>query len=298
MGNDNREIDVHTMMGHQHIELGAKCLGSLAQFSQEQVHIIVHEDGSVTEKDMEDFTAHVPKSSFVMKKDADEQMNDFLYKYPACKRLRDNLVFGLKIFDIQVIGAGENLAYMDCDILFLKPFSGLFQMPPDPNAGGVFMRDLLQGYCLRSTQLLLTPRLKLADRVNGGLLYFRRTAFDWDLVEWFLTNDQFAVHPYWKEQTAWSALAAATRSWMWSEKQVRVVASERDFDDELAIAHFVSNYRGLLEKAPVHSLLATQPTKIHLVPGGECTSTKLFVDELRRKCQRLGLVSKTRRGFA
>ena len=160
------------------------------------------------------------------------------------------------------------------------------------------MRDLLQGYCLRSTQLLLTPRLKLADRVNGGLLYFRRTAFDWDLVEWFLTNDQFAVHPYWKEQTAWSALAAATRSWMWSEKQVRVVASERDFDDELAIAHFVSNYRGLLEKAPVHSLLATQPTKIHLVPGGECTSTKLFVDELRRKCQRLGLVSKTRRGFA
>jgi hypothetical protein len=285
------------MMGHQHIGLGARCLGSLAKFSQEPVHVIVHEDGSVTEEDKEEFLARVPDSSFVMKKDADPQMNDFLDRYPACKHLRDTLVSGLKIFDIQVLGSDENSAYTDCDILFLKPFAGLFQMPPDPNAGGVFMRDRIQAYCVRSTQLLLTPGLKLADRLNGGLLYFRRAAFDWDLVEWFLTHNQFKVHPYWKEQTAWSVLAAATQSWMWSEKQVRVIASERDFDDDLVVAHFVSNYRSLLDKAPANASSAAFPTKIVSVPGGECTSLKLLLDELKRKGQRMGLVSKTGRAF-
>ena len=297
MGTNGRGIDVHTMMGHQHIGLGAKCLGSLAKFSQEPVHVIVHEDGSVTEEDKEEFFAQVPNSSFVMKRDADGQMNDFLGKYPACKHLRDTLVFGLKIFDIQVLGSDENLAYTDCDILFLKPFSNLFQMPPDPNAGGVFMRDRIQGYCLRSAQLLVTPRLKLADRVNGGLLYFRRAAFDWDLVEWFLTHDQFKVHPYWKEQTAWAVLAAATRSWMWREKQVRVIASERDFDGDLVAAHFVSNYRKLLDRAPKNGSGAAPPTKIQSMPGGECTSSKLLLDELKRKGQSMGLVSKTQRAF-
>jgi hypothetical protein len=297
MGTDQCGIDVHTMMGHMHIRLGAKCLGSLAKFSQEPVHVIVHEDGSVTEEDKEEFFAQVPNASFVIKRDADAQMNDFLEKYPACKNLRDTLVFGLKIFDIQVLGSGENLAYTDCDILFLKPFSDLFQMPPDPAAGGVFMRDRIQGYCLRSTQLLLTPGLKLADRVNGGLLYFRRAAFDWDLVEWFLTHNQFRVHPYWKEQTAWSVLAAATRSWMWSEKQVRVIASEFDFDEDLAVAHFVSNYRSLLDKAPADRSRTASPTKILSVPGGECTSSKLLLDELMRKGQSMGLVSRTRRAL-
>jgi len=145
--------------------------------------------------------------------------------------------------------------------------------------------------------LLLSPRLKLADRVNGGLLYFRRAAFDWDLVEWFLTHDRFKVHPYWKEQTAWSVLAAATRSWMWSERQVRVIASERDFDDDLVAAHFVSNYRNLLDRAPANASSAALPTKIHSMPGAECTSSKLLLDELKRKGQSMGLISRTQRAF-
>ena len=288
-------ITVHTMMGHKHIALGAKCLGSLVRCSQDPVRVIVHEDGSVSESDKEEFCAAVPNSSFVMKADADVQMNEFLYKYPACKHLRDTLVFGLKIFDIQVLGSGENLAYTDCDILFLKNFSNLFRMPPDPNAGGVFMRDPLQAYCLRSTQLLLTRKLKLADRLNGGLLYFRRSAFDWDLVEWFLTHSQFEVHPYWKEQTAWSVLAAATRSWMWSEKQVRVITSERDFDSDLVVAHFVSNYRNLLDKAPEMDSVGAPPSEIEAARGGYCTFPMLLMDELRREGRRRGVVPDRRR---
>jgi hypothetical protein len=272
------------MLGHKHVALAAQCLGSLVSSSQEPVHVIAHGDAGATEEDKEAFLARVPDTTFILKKDADGPVNEFLARYPACRRLRDNLVFGLKIFDIQLLGSDENLAYSDCDILFLKPFTDLFKMPPDPRAAGVFMFDPRQAYCLSPVQLLLTPRLRLANRLNGGLLYFRREAFDWDLVEWFLRHDQFRIHPYWKEQTAWSALAAHTHCWMWSERQVRVVRSERDFEDEeLAIAHFVSSYRWLMQKLPAEATQAPQPVAIRSAPGGYCTFSKYLLEEAKRK---------------
>jgi hypothetical protein len=279
-----RPLKVHTMLGHKHVELAAQCLGSLVEFSQEPIHVIAHGDASASEEDKQAFLDRVPSTTFILKKDADGPVNEFLARYPACRHLRDNLVFGLKIFDIQLLGEDENLAYTDCDILFLKPFTNLFKMPPAPEAAGVFMFDPRQAYCLTPMQLLRTRGLRLANRLNGGLLYFRRAAFDWDLVEWFLKHEQFTIHPYWKEQTAWSALAAHTHCWMWGEKQVRVVTSERDFEDEdLAIAHFVSSFRFLMKKIPAGIGQVAAPVSIRSAPGGSCTVANYLLDELKRK---------------
>jgi len=282
-----RELNVHTLVGHGQIALAARCLGSLVRAHHEPVHVIVHDDGSVTPEDMAQFRETVPHSSVVLRGDADECVNDFLAKYPACKRLRDTSVYGLKIFDLQVLEAGENIAYADSDILFLKPVAGLFEMPPDPRSGGAFMRDPQQAYCLRSVQLLTTPKLKLGDRVNAGLFYFRRSAFDWDLVEWFLSHDNFAVHPYWKEQTSWSVLAADANCWIWNEEQVKIVRTASDLNDKLAVAHFISTYRKLMEKAPAFDDKLS-PTQITCLPGGQCSFLDLFRDELARKRLRFG----------
>jgi hypothetical protein len=279
-----KRLNVHTMLGHKHIALAARCLGSLARFSAEPVHVILHEDGSVTDEDKEAFLAQVPDSTFILKKDADGPMNEFMARYPACRHLRDTLVFGLKIFDIQVLETDEHLAYTDCDILFLKPFNNLFAMPPDPKAGGVFMYDPREAYCLTPLQYLLTRGLRLVHRLNGGLLYFRRAAFDWDLVEWFLRHDEFRIHPYWKEQTAWSVLGAHTGCWMWSEEQVRVINTERDLAGErLAIAHFISSYRSLMDKVPEGVDSGAAPVRIECAPGEPCTFAKYMMDAAKRK---------------
>lgn len=276
-------LTVHTMLGHKHIGLAARCLGSLVKYAQEPIHVVAHEDGSVTEEDIETFVSRVPGASFVLKKDADGPMNEFMARYPACRRLRDNLVFGLKIFDIQVLETGEHLAYTDCDILFLRPFTNLFKMPPDPKAAGVFMYDPRQAYCLTPMQLLGTRRLRLADRLNGGLLYFRRAAFDWDLVEWFVSHDEFRIHPYWKEQTAWSVLAAHTGCWMWNEDQVRVISAARDLEGkELAIAHFISSYRKLIDTVPDGETNGVAPVEISCEPGRICTFPRYMWDEAKR----------------
>jgi hypothetical protein len=188
-------LNLHTMAGRNHIDLAARCLSSFVRYNDRPVHVVVHDDGTSQPEDVARFQAKVPRSTFVLKKDADPIVNEFMSKYPACRRLRDNLIYGLKIFDIQILEEGPELSYTDCDIVALRPISRFFRMPEDPTAGGVFMRDCRQAYCLTPMQLMQNAKLRLADRLNGGLLHFRRADFDWDLVEWFLAHDEYAIHP-------------------------------------------------------------------------------------------------------
>lgn len=270
------------MAGRNHIDLAARCLGSIVKYYDRPLHIIVHEDGSVRPEDVARFQEQIPNSSFVSKKDADPIVNESMARYPACRKLRDNLVYGLKIFDIQILEEGPELSYTDCDIIFVRPVSGLFRMPDDPLAGGVFMKDPIQAYCLTPLQLMQNKKLHLADRLNGGLLHFRRADFNWDLVEWFLTHDEYAIHPYWKEQTAWSVLAAATRSWFWDEDQVRVITTRSELNDKITVAHYVSSYRHLLQYAPEDGHEGETPVAIRMAPFEECTAWTYGAERARR----------------
>lgn len=271
-------LNLHTMAGAKHTDLAARCLSSIVKYCDQPLHVIVHDDGSATAEDVARFKEKVPNSSYVFKRDADPIVNDFLRKYPACRKLRDNLVYGIKIFDIQILEDGPELAYTDCDIIFVRPVTELFRLPPDAAAGGVFMKDPLQAYCLTPRQLLQTPKLHLADRLNGGLLHFRRADFDWDLVEWFLTHNEFTIHPYWKEQTAWSVLAQATKSWYWDEERVRVITKKHELTERVAVAHYTSNHRWLLPYAPENGHEGDLPIAVEMRPFEECTRWRFAAD--------------------
>jgi len=294
METSQRAIRLHTMFGHNHIELASRCLASMVKFYDQPIHVVVHEDGSVTEQDIVQFQRSVPDSSFVFKRDADVPVNEFLAKYPACRKLRDNLVYGLKIFDIQILESEPELSYADCDILFLRPLTRFFTLPDDTSAGGVFMKDPGQSYCLTPYQFMRNSKLHLADRLNGGLLHFKRSAFDWDLVEWFLGHDEYAIHPYWKEQTAWSVLAAASNSYAWEEKYCRVISSPSLLTPEMGVAHYVSSFRVFMKDIPAagHSVNET-PLFIPSIPFGKCHTVSFALENsvwrAKRIARRLGI---------
>lgn len=274
-------LNLHTMAGAKHTNLAARCLSSIVKYCDQRIHVIVHDDGSATQDDVARFQEKVPGGSYIFKRDADPIVNDFLAKYPACRKLRDNLVYGIKIFDIQILEDGPELSYTDCDIIFVRPVSGFFRLPPDSQAGGVFMKDPLQAYCLTPCQLLQTPKLHLANRLNGGLLHFRRADFDWDLVEWLVSHDEFTIHPYWKEQTAWSALAAATKCWYWEEDRVRVITKKHELTERVAVAHYVSNFRGLIQYAPEDGRESDPPVTVAVRPFEECTRLRFAASRTR-----------------
>ena len=275
---------VSTLLGHAHVEMGLLCLGSLLRFSAEPLRLRVHDDGSLTAADRERLAAALGEPEVVPRRVADERVEELLAARPAARAFRRENPLALKLFDLPVFagthegagtgkeaGAGERgstgkeaaaeegasvgegagldaedgeIRYCDSDVLFLRPFRGLFDLPA--GAGALFMRDPQNAYSVRSWHLLREPRLRLAAHVNSGIIVFRRRCFDLDLAEWFLAQPKYRFAPVWVEQTCWALLAQPAGCRLLDPAAVAIPLTGGPAAARQVALHFVSPVRGLL----------------------------------------------------
>src|SRR5262249_40241428 len=145
-----------------------------------------------------------------------------LAAFPRCRAARAaNLMF-LKMFDVTLLEDGE-MAYCDSDILFLRPFSGLFGLP-DPRFRALFMTDSENAYAVRPWHLWAFGRVRLAGTANAGLMRIAHGVLDLEFVEWLIGRlgacSVWQRRACWGEQTCWAALAARTRCGLWDARSV------------------------------------------------------------------------------
>jgi hypothetical protein len=286
-------VRVATLLGHAHVEMALACLGSLLRHSADPLHLRIHEDGSLDEEDRERLARGLGDPEFVPRVEADARVEDLLAGRPALRALRRGNPLALKLIDIPFLSGMEagdgldDLAYCDSDVLFLRPFAGLFRFP-GPETGAVFMSDRQNAYSLRSWHLLARKRLALPCRVNSGVLLFRTRFFDPDLLEWYLSRPEFGFAPVWAEQTAWALLGQRAGCRLWDPRLVRLPEPGMDAGDAVAL-HFVSPLRhllpGFLERAADRT--GEPPVPVGTVPARRCRPWDLALTEARRRLARL-----------
>jgi len=242
-------VVVSSLICHRDVEMAMACLGSMVRHSAEPVSFRFHDDGSLTGEDYKQLFDALPVHSFVPRKEADQIVKQELAAYPYCARYRRHSVYGLKLFDAPLLACGDELAFCDTDILFMRPFSGLFEWP-DAETGCLFMRDYQNAFAFRPWHLALQWRFQMPVRLNCGLFYFQKRNHDLDFLEWLLSRYHrlFAVRHHWVEQTCWGALAMRCGGRFWSEEQVFVAQNEASFTGHPIAAHLVTPVRGLLPK--------------------------------------------------
>lgn len=278
---------VATLLGHAHMEMALACLGSLLRYSAEPLRLRVHEDGTLDAEDRGRL-AGLGEIEFVPRAEADARVADLLAGRPPLLAFRQRNPLALKLLDIPLLAHRDgDLAYCDADILFVRPFAGLFQLPAE--AGAVFMSDRQNAYSVRSWHLLAHPRLALPCRVNSGILLFRTGFYDPDLLEWYFSRPEFGFAPVWIEQTAWALLGQRAGCRFWDPRLVRLPAPGEAEPGEAVALHFVSPLRsllpGFLERAPDRT--AEPPVPVETVPARRCRSWDLAWTEARRRLARL-----------
>ena len=257
------EIIVSTLIGHRDLSTGLTCLPTLVKHSLEPVRFQIHDDGSLTDNDREQLLTKLPVHNIISRRQADAIVNERLGRYPLCARYRRQYVYGLKLFDTPLLAPGEDLAFCDSDIFFMRPFTGLFAWP-DEETGCLLMQDYQNAYAFRPWHLLNQSQIKIPARLNCGLFFFRRRHHDLDFLEWLLGRyeELFAARYHWTEQTCWAALAWRCSGRMWNERQIRVVQGEASLTEDLVAAHFVTPVRGLLPQAVERSKEGCEPVQI------------------------------------
>jgi hypothetical protein len=285
-------LTVAVLLGHAHVDMALLCLGSLLAYAAEPVRLSIHDDGTLTGDDRERLAAALAEPGFVLRAEAEERLEEHLAARPATRALRRSNPLGLKLVDAPLLAPGERLLFCDSDVLFFRPFSGLWGAAGE----AVFLRDTQNAYSVRSWQVLREPRLRLPCGVNTGILGFPRAAYDPDLLEWFLSHPEYQRTPVWVEQTAWALLGGCAGCRFVDPARVRLPRLPREeagdraeLPDEIVALHFVSPLRRLL---PVFADRARDrrgepPVRLRTVPAPLCHGWDLAATELLRRLRRL-----------
>lgn len=257
------------------------CLRSIRAHCDRPIRFHIHEDGSITDEDASRLWA-IGDVRLVTRREADERMADELKNFPAARRLRDEMPLALKLLDTVLFHPGPDYAFADADVLFLRPFVSPFQLDCHAHHA-VFMEDRENCYCFRSWNLLRERSINLPARVNTGLVVFRKSQYDLDALNWFLTRPACRSIPSMREQTAWAFLGNRVGCRKFNQKHARIMR-EGEPDGELIAGHFTARTRRLLPEyvSKSRSQAAADAGILETTDGGSCRASDLAIFEMKR----------------
>lgn len=278
---------VTTLLGHAQVDMALLCLGSLLRSSAEPVALRLHDDGTLRREDLDRLEEGLGRFALVPRAEGDDAAAGVLARRPALAAFRRESPLALKLIDT-VLLAGEELAFCDTDVLFLRPFTGLFRLPP--GTGALFMSDRQNAYSVRSWHLLTRPRLALPQRANSGVMVYRTAAYDPDLLEWYLARPEHRFAPVWVEQTGWALLGWQAGCRLIDPAQVAIPGPgrpPREETEEPVALHFVGPVRSLLPGYSSRPTGEGAPVEIRTLPARRCRALDLALDEAWRVGRRV-----------
>jgi len=243
-------LTIKTLCGSGSVPLARRCLSSLVRASVLPIELVIHDDGTLSQAEMELLVEVAPNARFFHRLESDAYATRELAAYQYCAAFRRNNPLALKLFDLLWSCGDDKVLFIDTDVLFFRGFSlSLDTIPISVEA--VFMRDHQSAYSLRA-QDLLQMSLPIAAKVNTGFFFFRKSLVDLDLLERFLSHPitSRGLFPMWLEQTCWAILAGQRCSHYWNPEEFIIPREGLKSSDHPIAAHFVSPIRKYLPELP------------------------------------------------
>jgi len=274
---------VATLLGHRQVEVALPCLNSVVRHgSAQRVSLQIHDDGTLEPGDVDSLRARLGPVRIIGRREADLRLADHLRRNPRTRELRETNPLALKLVDTVLLAEGDSSLYCDADILFLRPYSGLWSAP---ETGVLFMQDSQNAYSVLSRDLHRLSGLRLAQKVNTGVVALRQSQYDSEFIEWLLGRPEIHRTPVWVEQTCWAALGARIGCRVADPRRVRVATRREMRLEEIVALHLVSSIRSrflwLLRDAP--DRLDEPSVEIGTFPCRPCGPLGLARTEVSRK---------------
>jgi hypothetical protein len=269
---------VATLLGRAQLAHAKRCLRSFLSHCRESVRLVVHDDGTLDAASLADLEHAVGPFLLHARGESDAIVEGLLARHPALAEFRRTNPLALKLLDVALLEPGE-LHYLDADILFLRPFTGLFS--PPPGCRSAFMEDTQNAYAIRSWRAW-HARVRLGQRINTGVVTLRG-GLDLDALEHLVQTPGFGHPPVWAEQTAWAFVAAQGSAATIDREQLTFPRRESAATVGL---HFVSPVRDLLSEYDEERGAQAPTTTIRFRTAQNASPVALFFTELRRRLRR------------
>ena len=282
---DDQKIIVQSLIGGNQLPFYLRCLTSLLAFCQDHIELQLHTDGSLIQEDKDSIYARFDGTRVTITDSAENRNRvlDCLQGRPNCQRVRKDSIWGIEFFDPIFAFPKDPISfYLDADILFLRPFSGLFDRN-HVKGGAIFLKDTQwDAYCFRPWQMLRAKkRVQAVKGITTGLVFWDKSVIDWDYLEWFLGEYHLHQIPDWIMPTAQAGLAHRCEAKTISPRHITNLYPNALINEDTFGVHLLGSYRkSWMEKLGAKAKKENLPTK---TPSFErCVSQNIFGYSLRQ----------------
>ena len=246
-GQEDEKIVVQSLIGGSQLPFYLRCLKSLVTFCQDRIELQLHTDGSLSEKDKDSIHSELTGTTVTITDSSENSTSvlDCLQGRPNCQKVRKDSIWGIEFFDPILAFPKDPISfYLDADILFLRPFSGLFDRNQVKD-GAIFLKDTQwDAYSFRPWQMLAgKKRPQVVEGITTGLVFWDKTAIDWDYLEWFLGENNLHRIPEWIIPTAQAGLAHRCEAKTISPRQIPNLYPNAQIHNDTFGVHLLGSYR-------------------------------------------------------
>jgi hypothetical protein len=241
------KIIVQSLIGGSQLSFYLQCLNSLLEYCEDSIELQLHTDGSLS-NEQKDSICEKLSDYRVLISDSNRNTDhilDCLKDKPNCQNFRKKSIWGVEFFDPLFTNPEKPISfYLDADILFLRPFSGLFNHS-QTEGGAVFLEDTQwDAYCFRPWSLLgLGKKPEVVNGITTGLVFWDKRALDWDYLEWFLGATYLHKIPEWIMPTAQAGLANRCNSKTVCSNQITNLYPNAQISKDTLGVHLLGSYR-------------------------------------------------------
>ncbi len=206
--------EVHMLLGHKRVYEGLWALYSLIHFCNLPFSVVVHDDGTLTKDDSLKLDKLFPGCRIISRSLADSVVMEYLSKEGLnnCIKLRQTLIFGLKLFDPLFFSKSGCLVLLDSDFLFYSAPKELIacigKYSSDACKLNMYSLDNGYRYCLSPAEIKSLMPQSCLPRVNPGLLCVQSNVLDLHRIEKYLWHPNFwkkdGSAKYHAELTLWA----------------------------------------------------------------------------------------------
>jgi len=286
-GQEDDRIIAQSLIGGSQLPFYLRCLKSLVTFCQDRIDLQLHTDGALSQEDKDSIHSELDgtRVTIIDSSENTSRVLDYLQGRPNCQKVRKDSIWGIEFFDPIFAFPEDPISfYLDADILFIHPFSGLFDRNK-VKGGAVFLKDSQwDAYCFRPWQLLAgKKRLQVVKGITTGLVFWDKTAIDWDYLEWFLGEHHLHQIPEWIMPTAQAGLANRCEAKVICPRQITNLYPNARIHDDTFGVHLLGSYRKQwMEKLEARENNQTEHVQIMTPSFEKCVSQNIFGYSLRQ----------------
>ncbi len=264
---------IQSLVGHSNLPFYLDCLSSIGDCSLDKINLLLHNDGTLRDDDIELIYSKLGNNCHLVNPNESIEITlDQLVGYSNCQHFRKESIWGIEFFDPIFSQSDDPISfYLDADIMFLKPFSGLFDSSV-VEGGAVFLHDKQwDAYCLRPWHLMARSKCpKVVEGITTALVFWDKNVIDWDYLEWFLGQTNFHAIPEWVLPTAQAGLATRCKAKAVSCKQLPNLYPNAQITPEAFGVHLLGSYRKnwlpKIERLHLHKNNTTKPIIANFKP--------------------------------